>query len=180
MCLDSGEAGCYSWTIALRAGRSRADRQGRAMYAKPSRVATRVISVSGDVRELDVFLGPALHRHYETETLGERLNSQGLQFLPVADGEKVELWQIDHIAEVQLEGSTVDLSRLESIGASRHSVTVHLSTGDTLKGDLVSVMPKERPRVSDVLNSSAQQFLLLVEPGRCHYVNRKAVVRVEA
>jgi len=57
---------------------------------------------------------------------------------------------------------------------------VHLSTGDALSGEVVYVMPAGRPRVSDVLNAPDQQFLLLVEPGRCHYVNRKAVVRVEA
>jgi hypothetical protein len=42
------------------------------------------------------------------------------------------------------------------------------------------MMPRERLRVSDMLNTPGQQFILLVEPGRCHYVNRKAVVSVEA
>jgi hypothetical protein len=142
-------------------------------------VATRVVSFSGDTRDVDVFLGPALHRHYETETLGERLNSDGLRFLPVADGEKVELLQLDYIADVQLEGVAPEVERLDGIGAAHKAVTVHLSTGKTIQGELVYVMPKERPRVSDVLNSPTHQFLLLVEPGRCHYVNRKAVVRVE-
>src|SRR5258708_16602080 len=150
------------------------------MYAKPSRVSTRVVSRSGDAREVDVFLGPGLHRYSESETLGERLNAEGLQFLPVASGEKVELLQLDYIADVQLEGVVPDLERLESAGASRKSVTVHLASGDSLQGDLVYMMPKGRPRVSDLLNSPGQQFLLLVEPGRCHYLNRKAVVRVEA
>ncbi|HZU84732.1 MAG TPA: hypothetical protein VE987_17500 [Polyangiaceae bacterium] len=143
-------------------------------------MTTRVVSTSGDVRELDVFLGPALHRQSEVETLGERLNSGGLRFLPVASGEKVELIQLDYIADVQFDGAAPELRRLEDIGAARKPVTVHLSTGDTLRGDLVYVMPRERPRVSDVLNSPDHQFLLLVEPGRCHYVNRRAVVRVEA
>jgi hypothetical protein len=150
------------------------------MYAKPSRVPTRVLSVSGDTRDLDVFLGPALHRHHEMETLGERLNAQGLQFLPVATGEKVELLQIDHIADVQLEGVPPEVERLDEVGAARETVTVHLSSGATLRGELVYIMPKDRPRVSDALNSPDGQFFLLVEPGRCHYVNRKAVVRVEA
>jgi hypothetical protein len=151
------------------------------MYAKPARVSTRLVSLSGATRDVDVFLGPAVHRHHETETLGERLNSR-LQFLPVADGDKVELLQLDYIADVQLEGIVPEIERLEGMGASRQSVTVHLATGDSLQGDLIYVMPNERPRVSDVLNSSSpeHQFLLLVEPGRCHYVNRKAVVRVEA
>jgi hypothetical protein len=150
------------------------------MYAKPARVSTRVVSISGDSRDVDVFLGPAQHRHHEIETLGERLNSRGLQFLPVALGEKVELLQLDYIADVQLEGSAPDLERLEEIGAAREAVTVHLSTGETLRGELVCAMPRENDRVSDMLNSSGQQFLLLVESGRCHYLNRKAVVRVEA
>jgi hypothetical protein len=150
------------------------------MYAKPVRLPTRVLSVSGQARELDVFLGPALHRHHETETLGERLNAHGLQFLPVAVGDKVELLQVDYIADVQLDGRAPELERLEEIGAARKPVTVHLTTGDALQGDLVYVMPTGRPRVSDVLNAPDQQFLLLVQPDRCHYVNRKAVVRVEA
>jgi hypothetical protein len=150
------------------------------MYAKPVRLPTRVLSVSGEARELDVFLGPALHRHHETETLGERLNAHGLQFLPVAVGDKVELLQVDYIADVQLEGRLPELERLEEIGAARKPVTVHLTTGDALQGELVYVMPSGRPRVSDVLNAPDQQFLLLVQPGCCHYVNRKAVVRVEA
>jgi hypothetical protein len=150
------------------------------MYAKPTRVTTRMVSLSGDAREVDVFLGPALHRHHETETLGERLNAVGLQFLPVAAGDKVELLQIDYIADVQLDGTAPELDRLEFVGAVRKLVTVHLSTGNELRGELVYMMPKERPRVSDALNCPGTQFLLLVEPGRFHYVNRKAVVRVEA
>jgi hypothetical protein len=150
------------------------------MYAKPARVSTRVITFAGATRDVDVFLGPALHRHHETETLGERLNAHGLQFLPVAAGEKVELLQLDYIADVQLEGVAPEVERLESIGAERRAVTVHLTTGSALKGDLVYMMPKERPRVSDALNDPSSQFLLVVEPGRSHYVNRKAVVRVEA
>ncbi len=57
---------------------------------------------------------------------------------------------------------------------------MHLSTGGTLRGELICAMPRDQERVSDMLNSSGQQFLLLIEPGRCHYLNRKAVVRVEA
>ena|SRR5579863_180778 len=150
------------------------------MYAKPARVTTRVVSLSGDARNVDVFLGPAVHRHYEMESLGERLNAEGLRFLPVASGEKVELLQLDYIADVQLEGIAPEVERLDDIGAAHKAVTVHLSTGAMLKGDLVYIMPKEKPRVSDVLNSPRHQFLLLVEAGRSHYVNRKAVVRVEA
>src|SRR5579872_346111 len=78
--------------------------RGRSMYARAARVPTRVVSLAGDARDVDVYLGPALHRHHETETLGERLNSEGLQFLPVAAGEKFELLQLDYIADVQLEG----------------------------------------------------------------------------
>src|SRR6516162_5867507 len=105
------------------------------MYAKPARVTTRVVSLSGDAREVDVFLGPALHRHHEHETLGERLNAQGLRFLPVASGEKVELLQLDYIADVQLEGAAPEVAGLEGVGAARMPVTVHLSTGDIVRGD---------------------------------------------
>jgi hypothetical protein len=150
------------------------------MYAKPTRVSTRVVTLAGATHDVDVFLGPAVHRHHETETLGERLNAHGLQFLPVATGEKIELLQVDYIADVQLEGMAPEVERLESIGAARKPVTVHLTTGSALRGELVYMMPKERPRVSDVLNDPSHQFLLVIEPGRSHYVNRKAVVRVEA
>jgi hypothetical protein len=150
------------------------------MYAKPTRVTTRMVSLAGDAREVDVFLGPALHRHHESETLGERLNAHGLQFLPVATGDKVELLQLDYIADVQLDGTAPELDRLEYLGAVRKRVTVHFSTGNELHGELVYMMPKESPRVSDALNCPGPQFMLLVEEGRFHYVNRKAVVRVEA
>jgi hypothetical protein len=150
------------------------------MYAKPVRMPTRVVSLSGDARELDVFLGPAMHRPCKTETLGERLNAQGFEFLPVAKGEKVELLHRDYIAEVQLDGPVPEVEELESTGAHREPVTFHLTTGESLRGDLLYSMPQGRPRVSDVLNAPGQQFFLLLEPGRCHYVNRKAVVSVEA
>src|SRR5579871_6941783 len=103
------------------------------MYAKPARVTTRVVSVAGDTRDLDVFLGPAQHRQHEAETLGERLNSGGLRFLPVAAGDRVELLQLDYIADVQLDGEAPELARLEELGAARQPVTVHLSTGHTLR-----------------------------------------------
>jgi hypothetical protein len=150
------------------------------MYAKPARVTTRVVSLSGDVRALDVFLGPALHRCSETETLGERLNADGLEFIPVAAGERIELLRRDYIADVQLAGIAPEVERLESIGAGRQPVTLHLSTGQSLRGDLVYVWGKDKPRVSDALNGAGNHFLLLLEPDCSHYVNRKAVVRVEA
>jgi hypothetical protein len=150
------------------------------MYAKPARVTTRVVSFSGDTREVDVFLGPALRRHYETETLSERLNAQGLQFLPVSAGDKVELLQLDYIADVQIEGEAPELERVEFASATRKQVTVHLSNGSAVRGEFVYMMPRERPRVSDALNDPSHLFLLVIEPGRSHYVNRKAVVRVEA
>lgn len=150
------------------------------MYAKPARVSTRVVSFSGDTREVDVFLGPALRRHYETETLGERLNAQGLQFLPVSAGDKIELLQLDYIADVQIDGEAPELERVEFASATRKPVTVHLSNGSAVRGDFIYMMPRERPRVSDALNDPSHQFLLVVEPGRSHYLNRKAVVRVEA
>jgi len=155
---------------------------GEALYAKPARLTTRMLTLGGGAREVDVFLGPALHRHHETETLGERLNTQGLHFLPVASGEKVELLHLDYIADVQFEGGLSELERLGGVGTTHETVTVHLTTGDMLRGDLVYDMPRERLRVSDALNNPRNQFFLLVErePGRCHYVNRKAVVRVEA
>jgi hypothetical protein len=150
------------------------------MYAKPARVTTRVVSLSGDTRAVDVFLGPAVHRQCETETLGERLNAHGLEFLPVASGEKVEFLRLDFIADVQLAGVAPEVERLEAVGAGRQPVTVHLTTGQAVRGDLVYLWRKEQPRVSDALNSADQHFLLVVEPGCAHYVNRKAVVRVEA
>ena len=35
------------------------------------------------------------------------------------------------------------------------------------RGEFVCMTPRERPRVSDILNAPGQQFLLLVESGRC-------------
>ena len=148
------------------------------MYAKPERLPTRIVSLAGDARDVEIFLGPARTRGAVTETLGERLNSH-LQFLPVALGEKVELLQVDHIVEVEVDGSIQDVEQLESFGATRAPVTVHLSNGTSRCGDLVYVAPRET-RISDALNSTRDQFLLLVVDGRCHYLNRKAVIRVEA
>jgi hypothetical protein len=150
------------------------------MYAKSGRQAVSVLSLTGDARDVDVFLGPALHRYHQTETLGERLNTEGLRFLPVALGEKVELLQMDAIADVKVEGASPELEELDSVGAVHQSVVVHLATGDRLAGELVYQMPQGSPRVSDLLNSPKSRFLLLVQPGCCHYVNQKAVVRVEA
>lgn len=63
--------------------------------------------------------------------------------------------------------------------AGAHPQELELTTGEQLRGDLLGFASRDRPRLSDLLNSG-DAFLPLLAAGRTLYVNLEAIGRVRA
>lgn len=144
------------------------------------RTRLQVHPLDGEALQAEVFLRPDATQGTGSGTLGAELNAEGRKFVPLAVEQDVLLYRLSWIAYVHAEEELPELLELQEVGATRESVSLTLCNGDTLEGELVYVMPEQSHRVSDVLNSPGNQFLLLVNERGCSYVNREAIVSVKA
>jgi hypothetical protein len=112
------------------------------------------------------------------ETLGERLNDLSVRFLPCRVDGRVELVRVDGISFVEARAPLPELREIEEVGAVRQQVDVELAGGYHLGGELVYTRPPGSQRVSDLLNSGAERFLLLLDGDQARYLRRDALVRV--
>ena len=116
----------------------------------------------------------------EREGLGARLNEPEASFLPFSPagpGRGVELVNRATVAYVEHPGLLPEVARLRELGAAVHRVEIELTTGETLRGDLLAVAPPDRSRLSDLLNRG-EAFLPLEDGGRTLFVHRDAIARV--
>lgn len=139
-------------------------------------VDARIVPVQGEVLEGSFFLRPSGSR---SETLGARLNEPGVAFVPVQIRERSELLQLSWVAYLEIRTELREVAELEDLGAWRQQVLIRLASGTVLEGDLLYMLPPERRRISDLLNSDSTRFLLLVGDKLTRYVNLSAVARVQ-
>lgn len=145
-----------------------------------SNLPVRLHTADGRVVEAEVFLH-AVGGSGRPETLEDRLNDPDLRFLPCRVAGRVELVHLERVAVVEALAPLPELERLAEIGAVRQSVEVELAGGRALQGELVYSRPPGSQRVSDLLNSGNERFLLLVDgAARALYVRRDELLRVRA
>jgi hypothetical protein len=137
-----------------------------------------MVLLNGDCFEASFYLRLSSAYGYGRETLGERLNDSNNLFLACKVDDEVQLLQLASIAYIQVRGSLPEAEYREHVGASRQRATLTLKTGETLAGEFLSILPPSRSRVSDLLNSPEERFLLFFTEGSSLYVNRDAIVRV--
>jgi hypothetical protein len=140
----------------------------------------RVVTVDAGKSDGLVFLHASSSRHFGPETLGERLGATGARFVPFEAAGGVELVNLDHVAYVEAPGNLPEIAELDAMESFRANVVFELTHGERLSGVLRYRRPTTSCRVSDLLNSADDEFLLLTAGDSCFYVNRRAVVRVLA
>lgn len=128
----------------------------------------------------EVFLRSVGERHSGPETLGDRLNDPATHFLACAIGDRVELVRLTGLAYIEHEGRLPEVETEAALGAHREPVELILDSGEELSGELIYILPPERHRVLDHLNSSELRFLLLRQADRTLYVLREAVLRARS
>lgn len=142
------------------------------------RLAASIVDRKGRTNELIFFLHTGSPHHFATETVFERLNDPETRFLPCEFEHHTELVRLSSLSYVEMHGRAPELERLEEIGAVRKRVELELDCGDTLAGELIYEAPLNADRVSDLLNSRAPRFLLLVSGERTLFIRRDAIARV--
>lgn len=155
----------------------------RPQHNEPYRIGvaglmTNVFLSNGDSFAASFYLRLTGSYGSARESLGERLNDPDTAFLACKVEQQVQLVNLAWISYIQVAGALPEVEYREQVGATRHQARLLLRNGDELLGEFLSLMPSSRARVSDILNSSGERFLLFLVPGATCYVNRDAVERV--
>lgn len=137
-----------------------------------------MLLLNGDCFEASFYLRLSSAYGYGKETLGERLNDPDTRFLACKVQEEVQLVHLSSIDFIQVQGALPEAEYREHVGASRQPATVTLRTGETMRGEFLSILPPNRSRVSDLLNSPDERFLLFFTEGMTLFVNRDSILRV--
>jgi hypothetical protein len=142
------------------------------------RVAASIVDRKGRSSEIVFFLHTVSPHSFATETVADRLNDPETRFLPCEIGGRTELVRLSSLSYVEIHGLAPEIERLQEIGAVHSNVELELDCGDSLAGELIYEAPPNTDRVSDLLNSRATRFLLLVSGERTLFVRSDAVARV--
>lgn len=140
-------------------------------------VPVRLVLFSGESLEVELFLHHVSLRGRSRQTLAERLNESATKVLAARVGDGTDLFQLRWISYLETPGKAPEVLEYEELGACRHRVDLGLVSGETLHGELLFFLPEGFRRVSDLLNTPEQRFLLFYGDGHTRYIQRGAVVR---
>lgn len=136
----------------------------------------RMVSFDGKESSGELFLH-ATGVFGGAQTVLERLNDPATTFVPFRSATGLELVNLRWVAYFEMEGLAPEVEQRLEVGACRERVELELVSGGTLRGDVIYERPPESRRVSDLLNSPSERFVLLVTAERTFYVHLQAVVR---
>ena len=145
-------------------------------YRAPTRTVDVELSITGgrteDV-EVTLFLSTLSETHTGAETVEEALN-RGRDFLPVRTRETDQTLLVRRgaIRTVTIGDDEGDVLPHEESLASVDLVRLELDGGEIIEGTLATVLPPERPRLSDYFNFSKVMFVPLAVDEGVIYVNR--------
>ena len=149
------------------------------IFQVPRREApARILLDDGQVLEGQLYLAVAGHDG-RPETVGERLNQTGEEFVPMACGGDRFLLNKSGIITVTVPDEADAVREDEGNGAKQSAVRVSLAGGISLIGRLYIAMPLERSRVLDYLNA-APRFLALHAQNGVTLVHRRFIVSVRS
>lgn len=142
------------------------------------RVEASIVDRGGTASTATFFVHTVSPHRFATETVADRLNEPAAAFIPCEVAGRTELVRLGSISYVEVEGMAPEVERLTEIGAIRQAVQLEMDCGETLDGELLYESPPTSDRVSDLLNSDGDRFLLLICPERTLFVRREAIYRV--
>lgn len=144
-----------------------------------NRLPVRLATLTLETFDANLFLRSVSERRPGAETVGDRLDDPATLFLPFEIDEGTELFRVSGIAYVEYAGPLPEVEAEGAMGAKRPWVELVLTTGETLAGELLYILPPGRHRVLDHLNDPEVSFLRMRRPPEATlYVNKAAVLRV--
>ena len=150
-----------------------------SIFQVPRREASaRILLDDGRTLDGKVYLAVTGHDG-RPETVWERLNDAGEEFVPVACGPDRFLLNKSGIITVTVSDEDDAVHDDTYDGARETPVRVSLAGGISLIGRLHIAMPQERSRVLDYLNA-APRFLPLHSPEGITLVHRRFIVSVRS
>ena len=153
------------------------DPQGDSPYCTPTRAVDVELGVTGGrTHEVTLYLSTISKTHAGPETVEEALNHDR-DFLPVRtrEAEQTFLVRRSAIRTVTIGDDEHDVLPHEESLASVDLVRLELDGGEIVEGTLATVLPPERPRLSDFFNDSKATFVPLAVDEGVTYVNRNFV-----
>jgi len=113
----------------------------------------------------------------------DRLNEENEEFIALRSGSKTHLVHETRILTVQISGDDVEEQierEIEQSGVCQNLlVKIHMISGLELIGQIAYVMPPEKARLRDYLNTT-RRFMPMVVKETLTYVNRSQIVSVLA
>ena len=143
-------------------------------YRAPTRTVDAALSITGGrTEEVTLYLSTLSETHTGAETVEEALN-RGREFLPVRTRETDQTLLVRRgaIRTVTIGDDEGDVLPHENSPASVDLVRLELDGGEIIEGTLATVLPPERPRLSDYFNFSKVTFVPLAVDESVIYVNR--------
>ncbi len=144
-------------------------------YRTPTRAVVVEIVFDGDRSEnVTLFLSTLSETHAGPETLDEALNHER-DFLPARSNETEQMLLIRRCAirSVTVSDNVAAECRTHDEALSRVDlVRLELTGGETIEGTLATVLPPQKPRLSDYFNSKGPAFVPLAIEEGVTFVNR--------
>lgn len=147
-------------------------------YIEKRRVSVRLVLAGGTSVAGDVFLSHSTDTHTGPEWVGDMLNRDRGFFPCEVAGERIILFNRAHVLVVWLVEPELDQSLDPSYSiANRQAVTLSLTNGEKLGGDLHVALPEGRNRISD-FSRTDEQFRYFETPDGTCIVNFDHVVEI--
>lgn len=143
-----------------------------------TRAAAELVLTTGTTVRGCFFLWSSSHSHYGPDRIGDLLNER-TSFVPFQlDSGETGLYNRAHIVQVRLPAEAIE-TRIEAgyEVATRHAVTMLLSTGDRITGTVSVFLPESHARLSDYARSE-QLFRYVETDTRTVIVNSAHVVEL--
>lgn len=153
------------------------DLPSESPYRTPTRPVDVELSINGSRnREGTLYLSTQSETRVGPETMDEFLN-RVRDFLPVRarESETTFLVRRSAIRTVSVVDDEPDVVSPEENLTSVDLVRLELDGGEILEGTLTTVLPPDRPRLSDFFNFDQSTFIPIGVGGGVTYVNRNFV-----
>ena len=144
-------------------------------YRSPTRAVLVEIALGGDRYEtVSLFLSTLSETHPGAETLDDALNHER-DFLPVRSNETEQTFLIRRRAILRVTVSddvAAECRANDEAFSCLDLVRLELTDGETIEGTLATVLPPQKPRLSDYFNGGATAFVPLAVEEGVTFVNR--------
>ena len=143
-------------------------------YRTPTRPLDVRISIEGGrTEEVTLYLALVSETHAGAETLDEALN-RDRDFIPVRSKESGETYLVRRgaLRSVTVGDGEPDVLPHEESPVCVDLVRLELEGGESLEGTLATVLPPDKPRLSDYFNTRESMFVPLAVEEGVTFVNR--------